>query len=548
ADKAEAQEKERCISEGVDVLVRNLGTNQRTVNTKCVVSHFKENSLKLLTADKEGGFVVVGDALFSEKSRQAIEKHFRLVHPVSLPRIKTQTKSLCQRLELATLVKKVQASKKLNLSVFFTAKTHKTGCPFRAIVTERDSWQREVGGFLCRHLSVLKLGDPFLVRNSEEIIEFLHSGDLRGTKGFSIDVEDLFYSVPHDQMLVAVQTCIEDNGEVQFRSSTGITVEGFLELLTHYLRYTLVSFEGELFVQKRGICIGSKVAPVLCEIFLASCDRAIEKVLEQNHRLTIFRYVDFLVLNSDPVDLNEDKTVSGVLEVFKSCAAGLSFTHETASSGRLQFLDLGLFFEGDHVCWAYEPRSKKKLLPYDSAHSKLVKRGIASSCMAASLKKSCPHNMNSSFQSQLVRLQDVGFPPRVLCDVAEGLVKKLKRLGRGEQAEGARRESRPVVMPYVHKVSHNLKKVANRFRIPVVFSAPNKLSALCKTINKKEESGEVEGVCNKRHATKFRECAIGVTYEIPLSCGRVYVGQTGRCINDRIREHSAATRQSPSGH
>ncbi|KAG0443317.1 hypothetical protein HPB47_015048 [Ixodes persulcatus] len=34
ADKAEAQEKERCISEGVDVLVRNLGTDQRTVNTK----------------------------------------------------------------------------------------------------------------------------------------------------------------------------------------------------------------------------------------------------------------------------------------------------------------------------------------------------------------------------------------------------------------------------------------------------------------------------------------------------------------------------------
>lgn len=66
------------------------------------------------------------------------------------------------------------------------------------------------------------------------------------------------------------------------------------------------------------------------------------------------------------------------------------------------------------------------------------------------------------------------------CDVSEVLVKKkLKQLSRGEQADKAKREGRPVVLPYVHKVSHNLKKVTNRFRIPVVFSVPNKLSVLC---------------------------------------------------------------------
>lgn len=29
-------------------------------------------------------------------------------------------------------------------------------------------------------------------------------------------------------------------------------------------------------------------------------------------------------------------------------------------------------------------------------------------------------------------------------------------------------------------------------------------------------------------------------YEIPLSCDRCYVGQTGRCLNDRLREHAYA--------
>lgn len=73
----------------------------------------------------------------------------------------------------------------------------------------------------------MKSGNLFLVRNSEEIIAFLHSGDLRKTKGVSINIEDLFYSVPHELLLAVVQTRIEENGVVQFRSSAGIAVEAF---------------------------------------------------------------------------------------------------------------------------------------------------------------------------------------------------------------------------------------------------------------------------------------------------------------------------------
>ena len=35
---------------------------------------------------------------------------------------------------------------------------------------------------------------------------------------------------------------------------------------------------------------------------------------------------------------------------------------------------------------------------------------------------------------------------------------------------------------------------------------------------------------------------------IPLTCGKQYVGQTGRCVNDRLREHSNNVRQMNNGH
>lgn len=157
--------------------------------------------------------------------------------------------------------------------------------------------------------------------------------------------------------------------------------------------------------------------------------------------------------------------------------------------------------------------------------------------------------MSSSFHAQLSRLEAAGFPPNVLRDVSETLLKKIKKHSREDCEGNIRRAARPAVLPYIHRLSHNLKKVANRFGIPVVFSAPNKLSALCNRINRSSgEATATERDCKKRHVTRYRDCVTEVVYEIPLSCGRVYVGQTGRCINDRIREHSASTRQSPSGH
>ncbi|KAG0425519.1 hypothetical protein HPB47_027317, partial [Ixodes persulcatus] len=111
----------------------------------------------------------------------------------------------------------------------------------------------------------------------------------------------------------------------------------------------------------------------------------------------------------------------------------------------------------------------KGLLPFDSAHSKLVKRSIASSCMQAALVKSCPHSMAESFEQQTVRLAEGGYPSSVLLAVAETLLKKIKG---GPHQRRDRPSKRPQVIPYQHRISHNLKKVAGRFDVPVVFSAP----------------------------------------------------------------------------
>lgn len=100
-------------------------------------------------------------------------------------------------------------------------------------------------------------------------------------------------------------------------------------------------------------------------------------------------------------------------------------------------------------------------------------------------------------------------------------------------------------MPYIHGVSHNLKRVATKFQVDVVFSALCKLSRVCALTS--ERIAHKDG-CNTKHYNQFVPCSTGVVYHIPLSCGKVYIGQTGRCLNDRLREHGAFLNSASGAH
>lgn len=139
---------------------------------------------------------------------------------------------------------------------------------------------------------------------------------------------------------------------MMFKNNVRIPVESFLELLWFYLCSTVVSFGQSLFVQKSGICIGSRVAPVLSNICLGKVDRALEQDFEGVAR-HVFRYVDDYLVFVDRV--NFMASMIQVLSMFKQRGKGLCFTSEIPRDNVLQFLDLSLQFQRDHVCWSYSP-------------------------------------------------------------------------------------------------------------------------------------------------------------------------------------------------
>lgn len=54
--------------------------------------------------------------------------------------------------------------------------------------------------------------------------------------------------------------------------------------------------------------------------------------------------------------------------------------------------------------------------------------------------------------------------------------------------------------------------------------------------------------CEIKHRNPYVACTEEVIYKIPLTCNKVYIGQTGRCINTRLTEHNRHFAAKDSGH
>lgn len=119
----------------------------------------------------------------------------------------------------------------------------------------------------------------------------------------------------------------------------------------------------------------------------------------------------------------------------------------------------------------------------------------------------------------------------ILTAAAESPLQKLK-CNVGHRTSVSKRKS-PVVVSHIHKLVHYVKNAASRDGVPLLPS-PCKVASLCPEILKGPAKTPL---CQTKHARPFASCAMAVVYLTPLACGKVYIGQMARCLNDHLREH-----------
>ena len=93
--------------------------------------------------------------------------------------------------------------------------------------------------------------------------------------------------------------------------------------------------------------------------------------------------------------------------------------------------------------------------------------------------------------------------------------------------EESQEEKQPLaVIPYVSGVSERIRKACEKFNLKVVFkSGPT----LCSLLTKMKDPFP-------------KEKLVGVVYQIPCQCGKVYVGEMQRCLEVRVNTRMHAIR------
>lgn len=163
------------------------------------------------------------------------------------------------------------------------------------------------------------IDDPFSIRSSDEVVYYLK--DSPGMNWFSVDVQGLFCSVPQDNVLLSLKQNSDVYGYVRFENEVGLSSTNVL-----YLHSLYICHQGSVFSQQDGVPIGSCIAPVLCNLYLARSDRELQDSLKVFQGYKCFRYVDdFLVCI--PSSSNVHDVCIGILGIFKAAHCGLQFTN-----------------------------------------------------------------------------------------------------------------------------------------------------------------------------------------------------------------------------
>ena len=146
-------------------------------------------------------------------------------------------------------------------------KIHKTGTPFRAIVSCRGSITYGVAKQLAHIIKPLVGQSPRHLKNTQHFIQQLQGKKLEpGEVIISFDVKAFFTSVPVHLAIQIVKQRLQQDNTLPQRAS--MPIPQITSLLEFCLTNTYFLFQGKYYEQVQEAAMGSPICPLIANIFM----------------------------------------------------------------------------------------------------------------------------------------------------------------------------------------------------------------------------------------------------------------------------------------
>ena len=399
--------------------------------------------------------------------------------------------------------------------IFGLPKIHKPQCPLRPIVSMRDTLFAPLSRLLADILRPYVSSARSYIKNSFDLVDKLRNSDLGSGQFITLDVESLFTKVPLQETLSVFHDLLTRDDNLEAR--TFLSVAEILELSRIVLTSSyFIHFDG-IFVQSDGVAMGSSLGPVAACIFMNFFEElAMTQALSCGVSCPSLwlRYVDDVI-----IFWPHDDDFGSFYNFLNQLRPSIRFNVEREVEKSFAFLDINVSRGPTGVlCFSVfrKPTHTDSYLHRDSNHPTSVFKGIVS-CLATRARRLCS---SSQLDAELDHLSHTfrrnGYPA---AEVSRNLRKKPTR---PRETTSKRRHS----IPYVRGVSERLGAILREVGVEATMGPTRTLRSL---------------LVRKRPA-KAKQ--LGNVYRITCSsCPWTYVGETGRCVDERRKEHLRACRE-----
>ena len=548
--------------EGLKSKIMKLYTRHKTQEQPNVSSSVRRNlthlkadqDLVIKQSDKCKSFVLLDKNDYLQKA-QSITDSYQKIDKNPTRSLEEETKDLMRN----TLQNKIPQDHLKRLlpqhartaEFYGLPKTHKTDNPLRPIVAacgdplDKLSWflQLILGQLLQFVPTHLPNSDVFLARLREAFPVRLPENSIV----FTMDVRNLYGSIPIQEGIDSVMTLIRDN--VAKLDLFGLSLTDFHKLLSHVLTNNYLRFGQAYFKQTTGIAMGNRIAPPVAISFM--------HILESTFLSSLHLRPDFLTRYIDDycgIWSHGAQQLEVFFEKFNSFNPAIKLTiDQTGETSEIPFLDILLTVRsnGTYTTELYiKPMTAPIVMHFHSAHPMATKKATLKSQIRRAMKVSSDQQARCRSLNKIVDLFVTNEYPISLIN------QSIKHCLRPTSRKQPRNRANQCYMklPYIDEVLSRRVTAAIRAAkapITVCWTNPNTLkkklvsSALtpppCPSGNKRCHTCDngLKGHCTTR-MTVYQITCLACQIE---GVEATYIGQTRRPIRARFNEHLGDARR-----
>ena len=495
----------------------------------------KDTNRVILTADKGTCLVVMDKEDYINKSQDLLKEDTYRVIP--------EDPTSKQKNKLILLLKKIKNEGGISeekyknmyptgagISKFYgLPKVHKAGVPLRPIVSSRGSVTYNTSKELARILKPLAGRSTFIVQNTMDFVEQVKNIKLQPQECIiSYDVKALFTSVPIKPAINIIKQLLEDDKELQHRTS--MTAQHIICLLEFCLNNTSFIFQGRYHEQTEGAAMGSPLSPIIANLYMEAFEK--EAISTAPDPPTFWRrFVDdtFVIIQK----AKEDSFFNHINSIDNK----IQFTKEASrSDGSMPFLDTLVTINGDgslNTKVYRKPTHTDLYLQWDSHHSIAAKYSVINTLH---------HRAKAVSSNNQLLKEEEDHPQEVLTRNKYPLwaLNRVKIKNKTTQVQQQQRtqpnantrgtignQKSYMVLLYVKGLSESIKNVGKKHGIQTYFKGGNTIKSLLMTPKDKD------------HITK--KSVIIYRFKCKrVDCKDEYIGELSRTFGDRYKEHLKA--------